>query len=359
MKIAILGAGAGGCAAAAELNAAGHEVRLWARSADTIAPFVDRRIVSYTGVLGDGECAISWAGNDLGEALKGVDGAVAVLPTMLHAELGRELARVGWQGPVLLNPGHTGGGLALRQGYVAADRSPPAIAELSTLTYVARKSGPVTVSITGKAKQVRIASLCDPTSQALTFGTTLFPSADRVENVIATGLMNANLVLHAPGAILGASWVEATGGRFTFYVEGLGDSVASVMSALDGERMAVANSFGLSVPDLFSEMHAIGTIEEGTDPGIGLAAAIRGGKANARILAPDGFGHRYYVEDILYGLMPFTALAKVSGVETNVASALLTIGRTFLTGCPFAGRDAAEMGISGLDRSGLLALVEG
>src|SRR5260370_24233034 len=38
MKVAVLGAGAGGAAAVAELVNAGHEARFWGRSAETLAP---------------------------------------------------------------------------------------------------------------------------------------------------------------------------------------------------------------------------------------------------------------------------------------------------------------------------------
>ncbi len=37
-SVAIIGAGAGGAAAVAELTLAGHEVRLWNRSAATLEP---------------------------------------------------------------------------------------------------------------------------------------------------------------------------------------------------------------------------------------------------------------------------------------------------------------------------------
>ena len=39
--------------------------------------------------------------------------------------------------------------------------------------------------------------------------------------MIACDLCNINMVVHPPGAILGAAWVEATGGDFTFYVQGM------------------------------------------------------------------------------------------------------------------------------------------
>ena len=46
-KVAVVGAGAGGAAAVAELVAAGHEVRLWGRSPETLAAFHAQGGVNY------------------------------------------------------------------------------------------------------------------------------------------------------------------------------------------------------------------------------------------------------------------------------------------------------------------------
>ena len=48
-------------------------------------------------------------------------------------------------------------------------------------------------------------------------------------DVLACDLANVNMVLHVPGAVLGAAWVEATRGDFTFYVQGMTPGVARVM----------------------------------------------------------------------------------------------------------------------------------
>jgi len=53
-RVAVLGAGAGGAAAVAELTAAGHEVSFWGRSAKTLAPFREQGGVGFEGVLGRG-----------------------------------------------------------------------------------------------------------------------------------------------------------------------------------------------------------------------------------------------------------------------------------------------------------------
>ncbi len=131
-------------------------------------------------------------------------------------------------------------------------------------------------------------------------------------------------------------------------MEGLTEGVARVMESLDAERRAVARGFGIDLPSLFDEMQAVGTIECNVDPEVGLAAAIRGGVANRAIKAPGGFSHRYYQEDLWYGLEPFLALAAIAGVETPCARSLMQLGE--LAAGPYAPggqRTAIEMGIAG------------
>ena len=79
--------------------------------------------------------------------------------------------------------------------------------------------------MTGLAKALRAAALPDA-RHALPVATSLFPAAADTGDVLAGDLANVNMVLHPPGAVLGAAWVEATGGDFTFYVQGMTPGVA-------------------------------------------------------------------------------------------------------------------------------------
>ena len=354
MIIAIAGAGGGGLSAAVELGLAGHEVRLWNRSANALAALGDG--IAYEGVFGAGRMSIALVTADLAEAARGADALLVCVPTIAHAGLAQTMIaeRVA-PIPLVLNPGHTGGALEVAETFARAGVPPPPIAEFSTLTYVARKPAPDRVSITGRAGAVWAAALPGG-GDALYIACALYPAAQPARDVLATALANVNMVLHPPGAILGASWVEATGGDFTFYVDGLTDGVARAIEALDRERRAVAAAFGHALPSLFDEMQAIGTIEATAPPEAELAAAIRGGTANARIMAPDDFAHRYYHEDIFYGLLPFLEFARIAEVSVPTAHALFTLGR-LVTGATEVGRTAAAMGIAGLDSSALMAKV--
>ncbi|MEU9842853.1 NAD/NADP octopine/nopaline dehydrogenase family protein [Actinomadura sp. NPDC048032] len=215
MRVAVLGAGAGGLSAVVELTLAGHDVRLWNRNPMTLAPHTARKAVGYSGVLGTGVAAPEVMTTDLAEALRGAEAAVVCLPSIAHRALFTDLARLGVRLPVVLNPGHTGGALHARAVFADHGTRLPPLAEFSTLTYVARvRSG--TVVTTGRAGTVRAACLPGG-EEALDHGLRLFRAASPVPDVLASSLSNVNLVLHPPGAVLGASWVEATGGAFTFY----------------------------------------------------------------------------------------------------------------------------------------------
>jgi opine dehydrogenase len=353
--VTVVGAGAGGAAAVAELALAGHEVRWWNRTDATIAPFREAGGVRYEGVLGEGFARPTAFATALADALDGTNLAVVCLPSLAHEAVAHALADAAVACPVVLNPGHTGGALHVAQIFRKRRLVAPALVEFSTLTYVARKPTPDTVRITGAAGRVWAA--CLPGGEdALALARSVYPAATPARDVIASSLANVNLVLHTPGAILSAAWVEATGGNFRFYVDAMTPGVARSIEALDRERLAVASVFGHELPTLGEEMVAIGTAVATAD----LQAAIAGGEANRTIKAPDSLAHRYYAEDFGYGLVPMLEFARIGGVEAPYAAALVEVASA-LRGedVRLTGLTAERLGVAGLDRDGLLARVRG
>ena len=85
-----------------------------------------------------------------------------------------------------------------------------------------------------------------------------------------------------------------------------------------------------------------------------------GGEANRAIKAPDSLSHRYYAEDFGYGLVPLLELARIGDVEAPYAAALVEVA-SVLRGedVRVTGLTAERLGISGLDRDGLLTRVRG
>jgi opine dehydrogenase len=106
--IAIIGAGNGGCAAAAQLTQRGFTVRLYGRSRSTIAPLYAIGGVEYEGALGEGFAPLSLITNDAGAAIAGADLVLVMAPTHAHVDVARTVAPHVAPGQlVMAAPGHT------------------------------------------------------------------------------------------------------------------------------------------------------------------------------------------------------------------------------------------------------------
>jgi opine dehydrogenase len=90
--IAIIGAGNGGCAAAAHLTQRGFDIRLYGRSAGTTEPLRAIGGVAYEGVLGEGFAPLSLITNDAAAAIAGADLVLIMAPTHAHADVARTIA---------------------------------------------------------------------------------------------------------------------------------------------------------------------------------------------------------------------------------------------------------------------------
>ncbi|MBX5457371.1 MAG: NAD/NADP octopine/nopaline dehydrogenase family protein [Thermogemmatispora sp.] len=328
--IAVLGGGNGGFAAAAHLSALGEQVHLYSRSPATLRIARERGGIAYSGVAGEGLAAVACLTNDLAEALAGAELVMLCVPATAFADLARALAPLLAQAggpPVLLNPGNTGGSLAFRRLLIEAGcASPPPIAETNTLTYICRKQGEGEVYISSLVQHVRLAVLPASAAERLwPLLSRLYPSLRPVEHVLVTALSNVNAVLHPPGMVLSAAWIEHSGGDFRYYYDAGTPAVAQVMADLDRERLAVAAAWGLSLepfPQLFADLGS-------TSPEAGASGSflrmLRESAPNQFIKAPANLDSRYLHEDIPFGLVPMSELGRALGVATPVMDALITL----------------------------------
>ena len=358
-SVAVLGAGAGGAATTAELIGKGHRVTLWSRSKTTIEPIKDAGGLAFEGTLGEGTAVPERMTDDLEAALDGAEVAVVCLPAIAHDALAHTLAGLSVEMPIVLNPGGTGGALLFRAAFGEAGARVPAIAELSTLTSIARKVGAARVSIFTLAKSVHAACLPGG-KRALDAAGSLFGRIQSDPHVLSTSLRNVNLVLHPPAALLSAAWVEATDGDFFFYSQAVTPGVFRVMGALDAERRAVGSAIGLDLPALVDEMIAVGSVDRDSFERGLYREAIALGEANRSIKAPSSLTHRYYEEDLACALLPFSELARIWDVPTPVADAILTVGSALLGfDVRSAGLTSARLGIAGFGPEDLLNVVGG
>lgn len=330
--VAVLGGGNGGFAAAAHLTRSGHRVQLYNRSKPTIEMVQRRGGIRYRGVMGEGFAPVPVITTHLAAALSGADLVLICLPAIAFEELSIQLASLlsHRPRPIILNPGSTGGALVVRHFLTESGcTSLPPIGETNTLTYICRKQAEDEIYISSLVKNVRFATLGEKPDEALIGqAKALFPSLVPVSHVLHTSLSNLNAILHPPGVILAAAWIEHSHGDFRYYYDAATPAVAQVMAALDGERLTIGSAWGLSLeplPQLFAE---IGSTSAEAGASGSYLRMLRESAPNKFIKAPPALDHRYMNEDIPFGLVPMSALGRATQVNTPVMDSLITLAST-------------------------------
>ena len=360
-SVAVLGAGHGGHAAAADLTRRGFEVRLYGRREGPLAAIRERGGIAARGVFESTEMPALLT-TDLARAVDGADLVMLVVPSSAHESCARALAGALPEGvPVMLNPGHTGGGLHFQAALRRAGRAAPVeTCETVTLTWIARLEGPASVGIYSHTRRLAFAALPGAATARLHREIRpLFPEIRPVSSVLETGLSNINAVFHPPGMLMNAGRIEATGGGFRFYAEGITESVGRVVGAIDEERLAVARALGVPARPF---------LEIFRDAGLTTAAAAASGSVsracvdsapNRTLRSPPSLDHRYVHEDVGYGLVPIAALGRLAGVATPVIDAHVALFSA-AAGIDYAaeGLTLERMGVAGLDPEALLRRVD-
>jgi opine dehydrogenase len=347
--VAILGAGNGGCAAAADLGSRGYRVRLYNRSPERLAGIVERGGLEKLGAVGEGFVQIPVVTTDLREAVAGADLIMLAVPISTHPFFAEGLAPLLEPDQVLfLNPGHMGGGLYMaHELFRLTGRTDVRICETSTLTYGCRMRGPATVKIMVTMKNLPFAAFPGRNQQELyELIAPLYPDIVQASHVLETGFMDINAVEHPPQIICNAGWLEHTKGDYLFYFEGTTPGVARVIEALDAERMAVAAAAGIPTRPFVEVFHAMGyTSAHAAEIGSAYAA-LQESEPNRWVKGPPTLDHRYINEDVGWGLVPWSEMGRSFGVPTPTMDALIVLGGAL------NGRDYRVEGLT-LERLGL------
>jgi opine dehydrogenase len=328
--IAVLGAGHGGLAAAADLTLRGFHVRLHVRNPDRLEAIRRQGGIEVRGVH-DGFVPFSDADSEVGEAVEGADVIMLVVPSVAHEFYARELAKIlRPEIPVFLNPGHTGGGLHFvhelrKAGYEDSVQT----CETVTLTYICRLEGPATVNIYSYTRRLAFAAFPGRNAGALFEAfRPVFPEIQAASSVLETALTNINAIFHPPGMVMNTGWIEHTGGDFLFYWEGITEGIGLVTAAVDAERLAVASALGVPTVSFLEAFRRAGLTTDAAAASGSISRACRESEPNRTIKSPQSLNHRYIHEDVGYGLVPISALGRLVGVPTPTIDSLVTLAGT-------------------------------
>lgn len=325
MEIAVLGSGNGGCAVAFDCAKYGHNVRLFDfdRFSENIRSIRTKGGIHSEGEL-DGFASIAYAGHDIGRAVNGTDVIFVVGPaysTKPFAEVCRGHLSTGQI--VVVCPGSCGGSIEFKSGAGLNIRDENVIvSETSTLPYAVRIQEPGKIKVFLKLKGgVYLAAVpAKNTGRVLEKVHEAYPSMKAAKNVLQTSLQNCNPIIHPAITLLNVARIEGAKSDFLFYEDGVTTAVGRLIEAVDKERLAIGKMLGVDViPD--PELGCLqGYMKEPTyDKGYSEAPGFKG------IKAENSLDHRYFNEDVGYGLVFMKKLGEQIGVETPYMSAIIRL----------------------------------
>ncbi|MCC8194656.1 MAG: NAD/NADP octopine/nopaline dehydrogenase family protein, partial [Deltaproteobacteria bacterium] len=310
--------------------------------------------VELTGsVTGFG--AIEFATTDMGKALEGVSRVIITAPAFAHAAIARQCAPFLREGQlVYLHPGSTLGALeflvGIRNAGCACD---VVVSEMNTLVYACRADEPGRVRIFGVKREVMVGTIPSArTGEAVAAVRACYPQMYAGENALESSLANANAVMHPAPSILNTALIES-GKDWCYYTDGFPETIGRFVEGLDAERVAVAEAYGAlayTMLDWYKNAYGVSART--------LGEAARANPSYAGIQGQKSLKTRYLLEDIPFGLVPMTELARLKNIpvrhmETVVAMGGLLLGPDALV----EGRTLRNLGFSGATADEILKFI--
>ncbi|MFF8846480.1 NAD/NADP octopine/nopaline dehydrogenase family protein [Streptomyces sp. NPDC015127] len=168
-------------------------------------------------------------------------------------------------------------------------------------------------------------------------------------DALAVGLSNSNPIYHVPPAVLNFKTVEDADRHPQHTL--VTPRIAQVVDALDRERLALADALGVKVPSFWDFLDTAYGVSDGS-----VVERITQGYGRQAFPEPDSIEHRYFTEDIPFGLVIWSSLAARIGLSMPLVDSFIALGNT-LCGQDFiaGGRTAEALGLHGSDVAGIRA----
>lgn len=329
---AVIGAGNGGQAMGAHLALLGHTVHLFDSNREKIAELRKTGRIIATGKV-EGTAEIAMVTDDLAEAIKGCSVIFVVTTTDRHVEVARALLpHIGEEQAVILCPGQTGGTIVFQNIFRAGGKS-IAVAETQDLIYTCRATEPGKVVVTGLKKSMDMAACNDEDyDRVISAIGEIYPQMRKAPSLLHVWFDNMGAILHPVPTLLNAGRTEA-GEDYLYYREGITPGIAAVLEAMDSERLAVAEAYGIKAASVAQwQKNAYGV------EGNSFYELFQNNESYAAVKANKNLNNRYITEDVPCGLVPIVEFGKLAGVGTPVMEGTVALAGALL------GRDFKEEG---------------
>lgn len=353
---AVLGAGNGGCAMAAELALLGRDPVLFDHSSfeHQLAPlraaggiWVESRIGHFPGGVGKHFAPLPRITNDIAVVAE-VDVVIVVVPGQHQAALAEQVLPHLRPGQiVLLNPGGVGGTLIWAAALRRAGVEGVLLAQAADLLYAGFRRPDANVVVGDKKKRAYLGVFPGRQRSAVLERLAQdFPEFVPAANVLEAGLQGPGMLVHPLPMLMNAVRIDREA-PLVYNAYDITPSVARAVEALDRERMGIVTALhGEAKP-----IEAILTDYYGVH-GEGFLDTVLKVPAYQNAAAPGTFQHRYISEEIPTQMVPAAALGRLLGLATPVMDATISLSSAV------AGQDFAENGWT-LERLGLAKATAG
>jgi opine dehydrogenase len=348
-----MGAGHSGFGLAGDLALRGVPVHLYEHPSfaeAALSPVVEAGGIAVRGVTGEGFARPARTTTDPSEALEGARLVFVVVPAYGHDAMADVIApHLDADQIIVLMPGNAGGALAFRRAVIARGGPAVTVAEASSFVFACKKDGPAGVWIRGVKRGLPIGVLpAIHTEDVVGRVRALLPALAPALDVLETSLSNANHIAHPPALLLNVSRIEATGPDYSFFHEGMTPSVAKLTDTIDAERLELVAALGYEPESTLAQL-----IRFYGDQGFGGATyyeAVHTTPVHGAARAPASIDHRYFTEDIPFGLVPITEIGGELGFPMPVTRGLVgVIGALMGVDYRAAGRTLEQLGLGGMD----------
>jgi len=352
--IAVLGGGHGGHTMAADLTMKGFEVRFCEAPefADNIKGVLEGRAINLIDAHGKKHVVKpKLVTTDFAEALYGAGYIMIVVPALGSKIFFKSIMPYLEEGQTIIKWSANFSALMfanmLKQAGITKDVT---LAETHTLPWGCRLVGPGTVQIMVSAIKLLLSTLPSQRVESVLRGVvTMYPVVPG-ENVLATTLNNLNPVVHPVGAILNAGSIDAKGKDFYLYRDGTTQAVLKGIRAVFEEVSRIAEALDVTMLNYPEEDFT----KKSTIMSTYFEAPYAIEEATDQISGPSSFESRYILEDLPFGLVPITHLARQYGVKTPTMDGIIALANAInQTDYRKQGLTLDELGIANLDRESL------
>jgi opine dehydrogenase len=310
---------------------------------------------------GGGFVPLEMATTDLKAAADGADIFAVCTGGTFQEKVAQSLAPLLRDGQIiLLVQGNTGGALVVRRVLDKAGcKAKVDIAEMDNYPMSAWRRGPAKIDPIVVKKGLQIAAFPGNRTDAVyaRLGP-LFPTSVKASNIIYTGFVNANAMLHVANCVGNAGLIDR-GIQYKFYAEGVTPMVAKLYEAINAERVAVAAALGAKVPDLADWFDKTYGVRGATLSETAQKLTTNSDGPYQATGTPKDFTHKYVSEDVPVGLIPMSEMGRAAGVPTPAIDAVIRIAG-IMAGSDFAAdaRTLDRMGLAGKDAGGIKQVME-